>query len=150
MINLSADQEVSLKTWISELRERDPIAIVDFGNYDDFEDDMPVSNYCGDIEIRVFKFSNTYIVVTNDPTEISKVEVYKTLACVSNYINDLRNYEKIIQEDGLGSAQWNFNVRSFNTLIDNFYCLPKELVFLTLDELINIFTSDEFSYLFLG
>ena len=148
MIELLPQQKIALNKWISDLREREPIAIIGMGNFEDFEADMPVSGYCGDIEIRVFKFSELYLVATNDPTEISKVETYNSLESISKYINEFQTYARIIKEDALGTADWNFDVRSFNTMRDEFQNLPKELGFLTCPELISILTSDEFSVSF--
>lgn len=77
-------------------------------------------NFCGDLELRVFKFQSCYLAIASGGGQDTDIDLYQSLGDLSDWLKS--QSQRGNREDG-----WEFDLKAFNKLDDLYPKLPSEL-----------------------
>jgi len=115
MIIRNEELKWALEDWVRSLNEAEPV-----GEWVSRPWEELGINFCGNIEIRVHRIGDSFVVVTKDPTSQYAVDSYSSLGEVSNHLK--HESERGNPEDG-----WQFSLKEFNRLPDRYDLVPDSI-----------------------
>jgi len=114
-IELSNSQSEQLYEWLFDIRDQECV-----GRWRAESVDVLDINYCGDLELRVYRFQNSFVAVATGGGQDREVDHYET-------VKDLSKWMAMQSQSGNREDGWEFDLKAFNKLPDLFQKLPSEL-----------------------